>query len=263
MDALATVYRAFVDEQHIAYVTDIDSRPRDGDDRVRQRLRYEQGTVREPVRLRPRRRRAAHIYGPLAPPTEADGKLAAFDQTEFVDPARRTASPNAATSTCRRAAPSIAAAGCTSPFTAACRTPTPSATPSIRHAGYNEWAEANDIVVLYPQAAPVLRRLIGMPLEWPNPQGCWDWWGFTGEDFATKSGAQISAVNAMIDRTRRHRRRQWLVGTGIVVCPGKRRVTVRHELAPRAFPTIDHRSIHVPQLRRTAGRPADASGLLG
>lgn len=69
-----------------------------------------------------------------------------------------------------------------------------------RHAGYNEWAEANDIVVVYPQAAPVIRRLIGIPLKWPNPQGCWDWWGFTGENFATKSGPQISAVDAMIDR---------------------------------------------------------------
>jgi poly(3-hydroxybutyrate) depolymerase len=57
-----------------------------------------------------------------------------------------------------------------------------------------------DIVVLYPQAAPVIRRLIGMPLKWPNPQGCWDWWGFTGKDFAYRTGAQIGAITAMIDR---------------------------------------------------------------
>ena len=69
-----------------------------------------------------------------------------------------------------------------------------------RHAGYNEWAEANDIVVLYPQAAAVIERLAGIGIEWPNPQGCWDWWGFTGADFARRSGVQISAIEAMIDR---------------------------------------------------------------
>jgi poly(3-hydroxybutyrate) depolymerase len=70
----------------------------------------------------------------------------------------------------------------------------------IRHAGYNEWAEANRIIVLYPQAAAVTRRIAGVRFGWPNPQSCWDWWGFTSRDFARKSGPQISAVNAMIDR---------------------------------------------------------------
>ena len=65
----------------------------------------------------------------------------------------------------------------------------------IRGAGYNEWAEANRIVVLYPQAAAVTDRVAGVRLDWPNPRGCWDWWGFTGEDFARKSGPQISAVD--------------------------------------------------------------------
>ena len=70
----------------------------------------------------------------------------------------------------------------------------------IRHAGYNEWAEANRIVVLYPQAAVLQRRVLGIPLPWPNPQGCWDWWGFTGPDYARRTGPQIQAINAMIDR---------------------------------------------------------------
>lgn len=70
----------------------------------------------------------------------------------------------------------------------------------IRGAGYNEWAEANRIVVLYPQAAAVTDRVAGIPVGWPNPRGCWDWWGFTGADFARKSGPQISAVDSMIDR---------------------------------------------------------------
>ncbi len=61
--------------------------------------------------------------------------------------------------------------------------------------GYNEWAETNGIVVLYPQ---VERREVPPPL---NPQGCWDWWGqdYTHEKYHTKEGPQIRAVAEMIN----------------------------------------------------------------
>ena len=60
-----------------------------------------------------------------------------------------------------------------------------------RQAGYNRWADANRIVVLYPQAEK--------SLFWPlNPRGCWDWWGYSGADYAARSGAQISAVHRML-----------------------------------------------------------------
>lgn len=56
--------------------------------------------------------------------------------------------------------------------------------------GFNNWAEANKIVVLYPQT----RRdpLVG------NPNGCWDWWGYSSIDFHTKEGAQIKVVTQII-----------------------------------------------------------------
>lgn len=63
--------------------------------------------------------------------------------------------------------------------------------------GYNEWAESNRIVVLYPQA----RKWSGLgllALE-RNPQACWDWWGYSGENYAEKSGKQIQAIKAMLD----------------------------------------------------------------
>lgn len=65
-----------------------------------------------------------------------------------------------------------------------------------RGAGFNEWAEANRIVVLYPQ----VRSSKFAPL---NPLGCWDWWGYTDEDYATKSGLQITAVRAIMDQLMR------------------------------------------------------------
>ncbi len=57
-------------------------------------------------------------------------------------------------------------------------------------AGYNNWAEANDIVVLYPQAD---RSMM-------NPNGCWDWYGSNSSDFANRKGPQIKAIKAMIDK---------------------------------------------------------------
>jgi poly(3-hydroxybutyrate) depolymerase len=64
----------------------------------------------------------------------------------------------------------------------------------VREAGYNRWADMNGLIVLYPQA---IKRY--SPLAF-NPRGCWDWWGYTGALYHTKSGPQIKAVKAMLDR---------------------------------------------------------------
>jgi len=58
--------------------------------------------------------------------------------------------------------------------------------------GYNEWAESNNLLVLYPQVASSKIA----PL---NPLGCWDWWGYTGDDYATRNGAQVTAIKATLD----------------------------------------------------------------
>jgi len=55
--------------------------------------------------------------------------------------------------------------------------------------GYNTWAEAAKVVVLYPQA-----RSSYLPL---NPKGCWDWWGYTGADYDTRDGAQLRWIANM------------------------------------------------------------------
>lgn len=58
--------------------------------------------------------------------------------------------------------------------------------------GINRWADANETVVLYPQT----KKSMFLPL---NPQACWDWWGYTGADYATQEGKQITAVKNMIN----------------------------------------------------------------
>ncbi len=56
----------------------------------------------------------------------------------------------------------------------------------VREAGYNRWADAYKVVVLYPQT-----RASYAPL---NPKACWDWWGYSGADYDTRSGAQLGWV---------------------------------------------------------------------
>jgi hypothetical protein len=67
-----------------------------------------------------------------------------------------------------------------------------------KRTGYNEFADANAVIVLYPQA----RTSTGVP---PNPLGCWDFWGYSSEDqkkpaFFTREAPQMSAILAMIER---------------------------------------------------------------
>lgn len=63
----------------------------------------------------------------------------------------------------------------------------------VQQAGINEWADNNNILVLYPQA-------IASAAQPRNPEGCWDWWGYTGSDYALKSAPQMSAIMAMVNR---------------------------------------------------------------
>lgn len=60
-----------------------------------------------------------------------------------------------------------------------------------RYAGYNEVAELNDIIILYPQAVSTLLT---------NPNGCWDWWAYDDDNYANKNGPQMKAVMAMVNR---------------------------------------------------------------
>ncbi len=55
--------------------------------------------------------------------------------------------------------------------------------------GFNEWAESNKLIIAYPQVEKSLF----------NPKGCWDWWGYTNEDYDLRSGKQVAGVAALID----------------------------------------------------------------
>ncbi len=59
-------------------------------------------------------------------------------------------------------------------------------------AGYNRWADSNDLLVLYPQ----VEASAVAPL---NPNGCWDWWGYTGDDYATRSAVQMTVIVELVN----------------------------------------------------------------
>ena len=63
-------------------------------------------------------------------------------------------------------------------------------TDYVEHTGFNEWAENGNIIVLYPQVDATVGS---------NPNGCWDWWAYTDNNYALQSGVQMSFVKALID----------------------------------------------------------------
>jgi poly(3-hydroxybutyrate) depolymerase len=133
-----------------------------------------------------------HLLGSLSPATSRPGgRLLAFDQREFADAHAISMAddgyvyvPRACES--ERCRIHVAFHGCRQGAAAV-------GERFVRDAGYNRWADTNRLIVLYPQA-------IARTWWVYNPRGCWDWWGYTGGDYATKDGAQIRAVVAMVER---------------------------------------------------------------
>jgi poly(3-hydroxybutyrate) depolymerase len=134
-----------------------------------------------------------HLLGALSPPSgSADGRLVAFDQRELGGTSAISMGadgfvyvPRACeTGPCRV---HVAFHGCRQGADAIDE-------QFVRKAGYNRWADTNRLIVLYPQ-------VVARYWWWPfNPRGCWDWWGYTGQAYATKEGPQIRAVMAMVER---------------------------------------------------------------
>jgi poly(3-hydroxybutyrate) depolymerase len=134
-----------------------------------------------------------HIYGQLqAPaPSSQHGEVLAFSQAEFIRIPRTHSMSETGyvyvPTACRRGdrcRVHIAFHGCQQASEAV-------GNRFYRHAGYNEWAGTNKIIVLYPQAIALRDR---------NPNGCWDWWGYDSPDYYHKKGPQMAAVMAMIKR---------------------------------------------------------------
>ena len=69
--------------------------------------------------------------------------------------------------------------------------------------GYNAFADANNLIMLYPQVHPSEKLTSTEPY---NPKGCWDFWGYsipsnpTSGDYFSANAPQIKAVYSMVQR---------------------------------------------------------------
>lgn len=70
----------------------------------------------------------------------------------------------------------------------------------IQNTGYTRWADTNSIIVLFPQTqVDNTSRSTSASGSLANPNGCWDWIGWYGTNFARKAGTQMAALKAMVD----------------------------------------------------------------
>jgi poly(3-hydroxybutyrate) depolymerase len=62
----------------------------------------------------------------------------------------------------------------------------------MRYAYLNEYADTNDMIVLYPQALQTS--------DLTNPNGCWNWWAYQGDTaYAQHGGKQIETIMNMVE----------------------------------------------------------------
>lgn len=120
-----------------------------------------------------------------------------FDQTEFIDAAYTTVTaglnqdgyvyiPNSCksvdTPTCRI---HVAMHGCG-------QSKVQLEDHYAKNTGYLEHAASNNMIILFPQTSSNLDPF--------NSNGCWDFWGYTGENYYNNQGVQPSTIMKMIAR---------------------------------------------------------------
>lgn len=130
-----------------------------------------------------------HLYGPLEAPATPTATLETLSQAAFRDAELWDSAYVYAPKACREGA----ACGLHIAFHGCRQSAELVGDAFAAGAGYNAWAETNRLVVLYPQ----VRASQLAPL---NPLGCWDWWGYTNEHYATQAGPQVAAVMALVDQ---------------------------------------------------------------
>jgi poly(3-hydroxybutyrate) depolymerase len=156
-----------------------------------------------------------HIYGDLNPPAERlSGRLVRFDQTEFFDgESRASMSPYAyayvpkAVEEGATARVHIALHGCKQGYNYInyvngkldVQGGPPYGHRYVTTTGYNALADSNNFIVLYPQAQGQDDGVT------QNPDGCWDWWGYTSPnpdapDYYSRQAVQIRAIHRMLAR---------------------------------------------------------------
>lgn len=141
-----------------------------------------------------------HIYGNLNPPvktSELSGKFVEFEQSEFFNNNKATSMDEKAylyvPESCEKEKCKVHVAihGCLQGASEI-------GDQYYRTTGYNEIADSNKMLVLYPQ----VKKSEAVPY---NPLGCWDFWGYSSADpskplFYTREAPQMKAILGMVER---------------------------------------------------------------
>jgi poly(3-hydroxybutyrate) depolymerase len=70
----------------------------------------------------------------------------------------------------------------------------------LKSTGITRWADTNSIIVLFPQTkVDNTSHATSASGSLANANGCWDWIGWYGTNFAQKAGTQMAAIKAMVD----------------------------------------------------------------
>lgn len=139
-----------------------------------------------------------HLLGGVrSPATTAGGRLMSFDQTSYVpggaDPSTISMGRTGfvyvpgSCSTGSACTLMVALHGCLQSYDNAAV-----GNKFLMDAHLNEYADTNNMVVLYPQATAT---------SWfgGNPQGCWNWWGYLGDTrYDIHGGAQLQTIVNMV-----------------------------------------------------------------
>ncbi len=187
MDDLATYYGAFVPQANVVYRSDIHAQHAMVTDDYGNACSTKASPYINDCDFDLAGAMLAHLYGTLSARNAGTlgGRFVEYDQTPFVTNHGMAATGWAyvpanceAGATCRL---HVALHGCL-------QNTANVGQQWVLNTGYNRWADSNSIVVLYPQTSTAAIN------------SCWDWWGYDSANYARKSGPQIAAIKAMVDR---------------------------------------------------------------
>jgi poly(3-hydroxybutyrate) depolymerase len=132
-----------------------------------------------------------HLLGELQPKsTVANGMLISINQHQLSDAAKQTLAETGylyVPKSCVQGAQChlhVSFHGCKQQATAV-------GEAYVQGTELNNYADNNHLVVLYPQTS-------ASNINPFNPNACWDWWGYSGADYATKNGLQLRAVYQLV-----------------------------------------------------------------
>ena len=196
MDALNQYYQHYVPAPNIVYKTDLDAAHAHITDSYGNACTTSSSPYINNCGFDGPGALLQHIYGPLLPRNTGalSGQLIQFDQAEFVpNPTGKSLDTTGwvyVPAACARKEPCkvhVALHGCE-------QSQGKIGDAYYAHAGYNQWADTNHLIVLYPQT-------VVSNLSPSNPKACFDWWGYNDPGaYDTKHGVQMAGIKKMVDR---------------------------------------------------------------